>query len=83
MKNLKAKFALLLLSMLGLFTGAHAQLTPSGDSYTNTATPTTNFGAARSPLIKRLMKDLAGYNLNAADGFLAKLSQFEDENLAK
>jgi hypothetical protein len=37
----------------------------------------------RSPFLQRLMKDLAGYNLNAADGFLAKLSQFEDENLAK
>jgi hypothetical protein len=37
----------------------------------------------RSPFIQRLMKDLAGYNLNAATGFLAKLSQFEDQNLAK
>jgi hypothetical protein len=37
----------------------------------------------RSPFIQRLMKDLAGYNLNAATGFLAKLSQFEDESLVK
>lgn len=37
----------------------------------------------RSPFIQRLMKDLAGYNLNAAAGFLTTLSQFEDENLAK
>jgi hypothetical protein len=37
----------------------------------------------RSPFIQRLMKDLAGYNLNAAAGFLATLSQFEDENEAK
>jgi hypothetical protein len=37
----------------------------------------------RSPFIQRLMKDLAGYNLNAAAGFLATLSQFEDENVAK
>ena len=37
----------------------------------------------RSPFIQRLMKDLAGYNLNAATGFLARLSEFEDENLAK
>lgn len=36
----------------------------------------------RSPFVQRLMKDLAGYNLNAAAGFLATLSQFEDENLA-
>jgi hypothetical protein len=33
----------------------------------------------RSPMIQRLMKDLAGYNLNAATGFLATLSEFEDE----
>jgi hypothetical protein len=37
----------------------------------------------RSPFIQRLMKDLAGYNLNAAAGFLTKLSQFEEENPAK
>jgi hypothetical protein len=33
----------------------------------------------RSPKIQWLMKELAGYNLNAAADFLAKLSQFEDE----
>jgi hypothetical protein len=37
----------------------------------------------RSRFIHRLMKDLAGYNLNAAAGFLATLSQFEDEKVAK
>jgi hypothetical protein len=37
----------------------------------------------RSSFIQRLMKDLAGYNLNAADSFLAKLSQFEDEKPAE
>jgi hypothetical protein len=37
----------------------------------------------RSPLIQRLMKDLAGYNLNAAAGFLASLSEFEDETPAQ
>ena len=37
----------------------------------------------RSPFIQRLMKDLAGYNLNAAAGFLTTLSQFEDEKVAK
>jgi hypothetical protein len=37
----------------------------------------------RSPFIQRLMKDLAGYNLNAAAGFLASLSEFEDENPAQ
>ena len=38
---------------------------------------------SRSPFIQRLMKDLAGYNLNAATSFLAKLSEFEDETLAQ
>jgi hypothetical protein len=33
----------------------------------------------RSPMMQRLMKDLAGYNLNAASGFLATLSEFEEE----
>jgi hypothetical protein len=37
----------------------------------------------RSPLIQRLMKDLAGYNLNAAAGFLATLSEFEHEERAE
>jgi hypothetical protein len=34
----------------------------------------------RSPMIQRFMKDLAGYNLNAAAGFLAALSEFEEEH---
>ena len=33
----------------------------------------------RSPIIQRFMRDLTGFNLNAAFGFLAILSQFEDE----
>ncbi len=33
----------------------------------------------RSPAIQRLMRSLAGYNLNAATGFLATLSEFENE----
>jgi hypothetical protein len=33
----------------------------------------------RSPKIQWLMKELAGYNLNAASGFLATLSEFEEE----
>jgi hypothetical protein len=45
MKNLKARLALLLLTTLCLLTGAYGQVTPSADSYTNTADPTTNFGA--------------------------------------
>jgi hypothetical protein len=37
----------------------------------------------RSPKIQRLMKDLAGYNLNAASDFLATLSEFEEEKRDK
>jgi len=45
MKSLTARLAVLLLSTLCLLTGADAQFTPSADAYTNTATPTTNYGA--------------------------------------
>jgi len=37
--------ALVLSLTLLAWTTAHAQITPSADSYTNTATPTTNYGA--------------------------------------
>jgi flagellar biogenesis protein FliO len=33
----------------------------------------------RSPVIQRLMRELAGYNLNAATARLATLSEFENE----
>jgi len=49
MKSLKnrALFALLLLIVtLGMWTSASAQITPHQDSYTNTATATTNYGTA-------------------------------------
>ena len=49
MKNFTAKFgvkfAVLLLSMLGLVAGAFGQIMPSADAYTNSAAPTTNYGA--------------------------------------
>lgn len=47
MKSSKAKaiwLAVLSVSLLA-WTAAYAQITPSADSYTNTATPTTNYGA--------------------------------------
>ena len=44
MKNLKTRLAVLSLSTLWL-TKAYGHLTPSGDSYTNTAAPTTNYGS--------------------------------------
>jgi trimeric autotransporter adhesin len=45
MKNLHTQLAALLFSTLCLLTGAFGQLTPTGDSYTNTAAATTNYGA--------------------------------------
>ena len=33
----------------------------------------------RSPLVQRILRDLAGYNLNAAVGFLGSLARFEEE----
>jgi hypothetical protein len=56
MKNLnnQSRLATLLLIMLGCCIPASAQIKPSGDAYTNTATPTTTLGAkplrCRSPL---------------------------------
>jgi hypothetical protein len=43
---------------------------------------TRKFGdrMGRSPVIQRLMRELAGYNLNAATRFLAALYEFEDES---
>ena len=45
MKTLKSQLVVLLLCIVCGLTGAYAQLTPSADAYTSTATPTTNFGA--------------------------------------
>ena len=33
----------------------------------------------RSPLVQRLMRNIGGYNLNAATGFLSSLARFEEE----
>lgn len=33
----------------------------------------------RSPLVRRVMRDLAGYNLNAAQDYLGRLARFEEE----
>ncbi len=47
MNNTKMKlswFSILLVNLFAL-TAAYAQITPSGDSYTNSADPTTNYGA--------------------------------------
>jgi TGF-beta propeptide len=46
MKNLRTELAVMLLATLWLLTGAHAQITPSADAYTNSADPTTKYGTA-------------------------------------
>jgi hypothetical protein len=45
MRDLRTRLAVLLLATLCLLTSAYAQITPSADAYTNTADPTTNYGA--------------------------------------
>src|SRR5271169_4264357 len=45
MTNLKTRLAVLVLSAVGLLTGAYGQITPSGDAYTNTGSSNTNYGA--------------------------------------
>ncbi len=45
MKNLTTKFAVFVLSTVSLLTGAYGQITPSADAYTNSAAPSTNYGA--------------------------------------
>lgn len=45
MANLKARLVVLVLSVLGCLSGAYAQITPSGDAYTNAGASTTNYGA--------------------------------------
>jgi hypothetical protein len=45
MKTLRSQLLILMLCMVGLLSSGYAQLTPSADSYTNAADPTTNYGA--------------------------------------
>jgi hypothetical protein len=54
LKAQKLQFLLALLLFLSLFawTAAHAQITPLADSYTSTADPTTNYGAATLLYVK-------------------------------
>ena len=41
-----SSWTVVLLVALGAWTGAFGQITPSGDAYTNTASPTINYGSA-------------------------------------
>ncbi len=45
MKNLRSQLLILFVCVICLVSSADGQLTPSGDAYTNTAMPTTNYGA--------------------------------------
>ncbi len=48
MKNSKIRLAVLSLAALCSLTSAYAQITPLGDSYTDTAEPTKNFGSQKT-----------------------------------
>src|SRR5271154_3839268 len=52
MKNLKTQLAVLLLSTLGLLTGAYAQFTPSQDSYTSSHHGGENYGTAPTIIVE-------------------------------
>jgi trimeric autotransporter adhesin len=65
MKNLKTQLAVLVLSTICLLTGAFGQLTPSGDSYTSTATPTKNFGAATTLGVESSQTTFIQFNLSS------------------
>jgi hypothetical protein len=67
MKNLKTqmRFALLLSLILLACTAAFGQLTPSGDSYTSTATPTKNFGTATTLGVESSETTFIQFNLSS------------------
>ncbi|MGA7633143.1 MAG: DNRLRE domain-containing protein [Terriglobales bacterium] len=65
MKNLKTQLAVLLLSTACSLTGAYGQLTPSGDSYTNTADPTTNYGASKLLDVESSQTTYIQFNLSS------------------
>ncbi len=67
MKNVQMRLAVLLLSTLGLFSlpSAHAQLTPLGDSYTNTAAATTNYGAKTTLAVSSTDTAFIQFNLSS------------------
>ena len=66
MKNLTTHLRLAsLLSLIMLASTAFGQLTPSGDSYTNTATPTKNFGAATTLDVESTQTTFIQFNLSS------------------
>jgi trimeric autotransporter adhesin len=65
MKNLKTQFTVLVLSTICLLTGAFGQLTPIGDSYINTAAPTTNYGAKTTLDVESTQTTFIQFNLSS------------------
>ena len=67
MKNLKTKLLLATLLTLVLLacTTAFGQITPSQDSYTSTATPTKNFGAATTLNVESSQTTFIQFNLSS------------------
>ncbi len=65
MNHLKTQLVLLVLSTVCLLTGAFGQLTPSGDSYTNTAAPTTNYGAKTTLDVESTQTTFIQFNLES------------------
>jgi hypothetical protein len=65
MKNLKTQLAVLLLSTLCLLTAAYGQLTPSGDAYTSTAAPTTNYGTSKLLDVESSQTTYIQFNLSS------------------
>ncbi len=65
MKNLKTQVAVLLLSAVCSLTSAHAQLTPSADAYTNSADPTTNYGAGVQLDVESTQTTYIQFNLSS------------------
>jgi len=67
MKNLKTqmRFASLLTLILLACAAAFGQLTPSGDSYTSTASPTKNFGAATTLGVESSETTFIQFNLSS------------------
>jgi len=67
MKNLKTRLRLASLLTLTLLacTAAYGQLTPVGDSYTNTAAATTNYGAKTLLDVESTQTSFIQFNLSS------------------
>jgi hypothetical protein len=79
MKNVKIgmRLAALLVSTVCLLTDALGQLTPSGDAYTNTALPSTNYGAKTLLNVESSQTTYIQFDLSAIP------SGFNSSNISK